>query len=477
MSAPTAAIPPSAAVTEIPGRFSPLVVVDKRNIANITTSTATSAQLAYLPRAESASHDFNTPLQDVVELGANFRVGDYDDIPENKISISNYDVGPTAISLITGKMVASTGTTTFGFNELNEANVDIIRQFADPNGNIFYSEYMGDHVIEEYDASLKAKSASMETYSLVGFNTAGFRGQIQCKAYIAQSADATAHSFSISSILGANEAPYPIPIPSGSSPASYWVQTGRINFLKIERWRPSTGFIRLSEVATTGAVAAGKCNYTAGTLTFFPSDLATGDVFLLTYMTYKSNVTAMSTLSGLTGINYSAIPQLSTDTSDPVAVPTRLTPITIAAYNIPRGQSFDIKMTLKRDRAEGIGDPDGIWGPSDAPEVALSLEVKMTDASLNGILQNGNPNGSDAGGSTSNDFFDPNEATRNALATDVPITVTINDPRNSGTVLKTITSPNAVMYQRTVSTPTKGPATVKYTGKDVVGNIVVSVTH
>lgn len=477
MAAPTSALTPTHYVSEVPGRFSPFVIVDKRNPAGITTSTATSAQLAYLVRAESASHDLNVPLTPVAELGTNFHVGDFDDIPENKVSLTCYDVGPRNISLLTGKLIAATGTTTFGFNELNLANVDMIRQFADPAGNIFKSEYFSDHVIEEYNQSLKAKSASMEMFMMTGFNTAVFAGAIQAKSYVVQAADVTANSFSIAALLGVDESPYQIPAPSGQ-PAGYWIQTGRLNFLKIERWRPTTGFIRLSEVASNAAVAPGYCSYTAGTTTlaFAAGDLVPGDLFLLTYMSYTSDVTSMSPVSGLTGINYNKIPQLTTDTSDPTAVPTRLVPITIGAYRIQRGQSLDIKLTLKRDRAEGIGDADGIFGPSDAPEVSLSLDVKATDTALDNVLQNGVATNSSNGGTTAHDFFDPSQATRNQLATAVPLTVTINDPRNAGVVLETITAGNAVFHQRTVSTPAKGAATVKYSGKDQVGNLLISVT-
>ena len=210
---------PLAYVTEIPGRFSPILVVDKRDPASsITASTTTSCQNAYLPRAESAGNDFNVPLLEVLELGTNFRVGDVDDIPDNKVTINSYSVGCGNLSLMTNKKVAGSGTTTFGFQDLNLAGLDIVRQYSSPAGDIFYSEYMGDHVIEEYSASYKAKGASMEAYSLVGFNTCAFRGLIQTKAYIVQSADVTNGYLPIGTILGTDEVVYQIPVP-GSGPA------------------------------------------------------------------------------------------------------------------------------------------------------------------------------------------------------------------------------------------------------------------
>jgi hypothetical protein len=366
MAAQTTASAPSAYITEVPGRFAPFILVDKRNIANVTTSSATQAQLAYLPRASSASNDFQVPLTAITEIGSNFNVGQIDDIPENKVSITCYDVGTTALSLITGKNAPASSTTTYGFNDLNVANVDIIRQYADPNGNVFYSEFMGSHVVEEYGMSLKAKSQATENFSLTGFNTAGFRGFFQTKAYIVQAADVTGNSFSLSSLLGTNEGVVAIPTPTG--PASYWQQIGCYNFLKIERYRASTGFVRVRE--TTGAVSLGYCKYTAPNLAFAAGDLVAGDVFLLTYMTYATNVNALSTLSGTTvaayqaaynylpagqqpTYSYGSVPSFTVDTSDPIAVPTRLAGLSIAAAGISRGTAADMKMSLKRDRAEG----------------------------------------------------------------------------------------------------------------------------
>jgi hypothetical protein len=472
------ALPPSQFVSEVPGRFSPLVVVDKRDPATITTSTTTSAQIAYLERAESSNHDFTVPLTEIIELGTNYNVGNVDDIPENKVTISSYDVGMPSMSLITGKKILTSGTTSIGFQELNQCSVDLIRQYGDPAGNIFYSEYMGDHVVEDYTASYKAKGAAMEAYTLTGFNTAGFRGKIETKAYVVQSADVTAGYIPFATVLGTDEAVFPIPIP-GSGPASYWQQTGRLAFLKIERWRSATGFIRLQEVATSGAVALGYVYFDPSTkhIVAASGDLIAGDLFFVTFCTYQTDVTVMSALSGYSSMNYRTINTFTVDSADPAAVPTRLTPITIAANNISRGQTLDMKITLKRERAEGIGDTDGLYGPSDAPTVALTLDVKQNDSSLNGIMENGTPLGSDDGGSSSNDFFSPEQATRNQLYSSVATTVKLYDPRNATVLLKTISCPNSIYSTRGVQTAAKGMNTVKYTGKDSLGQMTASVTH
>jgi hypothetical protein len=409
----------------------------------------------------------------VTEVGTNFNAGAYDDLPENKASISLHDVGLGPLALLCGKKIPAAATTTISFNDLNNANIDIIRQIADPLGNIFRSEVMTDHVIESYDASFKVKSASTESVSLVGFNTGAFRGIIQTKCYIVQSADASAKAFTIAPLLGPNEAVVPIPTPG--SIQSGWIASGRINFVKIERWRPSDGFTRFREV-TSAPTVLGTCKFTSPSLAFATGDIATGDVFFLTYNTFTTDATSLSALSGITGRSFKLIPQTTLDTSDPASISTRLTPVTIAANNVSRGQGVDFKFGLKRERVEGIGDTEGMFGPSDAPSLSVSFDGRYTDAGLDGIMMSGSPYGSDYGGSATNDWFDPNLATRNQIATPIATVVTVYDPRSASTVLKTVTAPACVYGSRSISTPAKGAATIKWDGIDVTGNLTLSVT-
>ena len=262
MAALTAAVPPTAKVTEIPGRYSPVYVADKRNVGTApATSTATNSPMAFLPRTETADANFSVPTTPVTELGSNYNVGEFDDLPESKLKLTSYDVSGNILTLLCGKNYPLNTTTTVGFQDLATAVVDSVRQFADPNGNVFGSMYMGDMVIDEFSASLKAKSAAMEDYSLSGFNMMLFRGFIQAKSYVVLAADVTAGYISITPLLGANEGVVPIPVPSAGQPASYWIQTGRLNFLKIDRYRNGQGWKRFPEV--TAAPTSGYAQFTS----------------------------------------------------------------------------------------------------------------------------------------------------------------------------------------------------------------------
>lgn len=476
MAALTKANAPTAYVTEIPGRFAPVLVVDKRTPASITTSSATQTALALLPRAETLNEDFQTPTQIITELATNFNVGEIDDLPENKTTLNTYDVGTQALSLICSK-ATPTGTTTFGFTDLSTAsNVDIVRLYADPNGNVFYSAITTENVITEYGMSLKSKGVSMENFGLSNFNMLGFRGFTQTKAYVVQSADVTANAFTIT--MGTSEAA--VPLPSSTIP-SYWLQRGCINFIKIERYRAATGWTTFTEVASAPVSGVSCTSTTAGHLGFAAADLVAGDLFMVTYATWGTNAvygTVGNAVSGTQAIG--SIESTSIDTSDAVAVPTRLTPITISANNVARGSALDIKLTLKRERAEGIGDTNGLWGPPAAPEVSISLDVKRTDASLNTLMMTGQALGSDGGytaNGNSGDWFDPNLMARTQLNTAFPVVAKIQDPRTAGTVLKTLTCPTAVFKSYSTQTSSKSPVTVKYSGSDRVGNMTMSYTH
>ena len=438
----------------------------------LSTSTTTNSILTFLPRCETADQTLTTPMNMIEEVGTNFTVGYIDMLPESKVTLNAYDVGPTVLSLLTGKQalaglsVGSGQTTTWGFNDIQTANIDIVREFADPNGNIFASLYADNLVIMDYSSDLKKNAEAMEAYSLAGFNMYLFRGYIIAKAYLAASADASADYLDFSTVNGADEVPVALPVPTSTQPPSYWVQRGCVYFLKVARYRAATGWTQYVETASS-PVTGVSCKWNSGSshLAFAAGDIVAGDIFYVTFPSYGCDTTALKT-----------IPQFTIDTSDAAAVPTRLTPLTISAHTVSRGQSLAIKMNLKRDRAEGIGDTTGFYGPPNAPEVTVDLDVAMTDMDLNTLMVTGQPYGTDQSGPLQGDFYDPNYAARVQLATATPVVAELLDPRNSGTVLKTITCPTAVFKEYNATGSTKNPVTVKYTGIDRVGNMTISAT-
>jgi hypothetical protein len=476
------AIAPTAYVTQIPGRFASMLCVDKRNPTGITTSSTTSAQLDYIYRAETASDDFQVPINDVPELGTNLLVGVYDDLPDTKLSISAYDVSCRNLSLLTGQKDTTPGTTPYNFATINSApTTDIIRQYADPNGNVFYSEFFGDLVIEEWGIAAKMKGTPMETYSLVGVTFAGFQGLIQTKAVVITSGMVTAGSFSTSLFLGTNENLYQYAggmFGGGFRSGTAGAPTSTPHFIKVEKWDNATGFTRYVEVTgTTPPTVAASYSYNpTGTLIqFLTGDISAGDCFFLTYATYKTNVTSLSPQSGVsTSYSYLTINQNTVDTADPVAIPARLCNVQISANMITRAQSVDMKLTAKRTRAEGLGELGGYFGPSDAPSVAVDLEVNKGDMGLLDLIEYGSQLNSATGGASTNDWFDPYAAVNNQIATPMPLVLTMYSPLNSTLTQKTVTVPDAILAQRTMTTPAKGIATIKFSGRSATGQMTAT---
>jgi hypothetical protein len=123
-------------------------------------------------------------------------------------------------------------------------------------------------------------------------------------------------------------------------------------------------------------------------------------------------------------------------------------------------------MSLKRERAEGVGDVTGIFGPPAAPEVSISVEVKATDFGLNAILDTGSPLGTDNGGSVTGDFYDPNYATRYQLANPVLMDAELFDPRDVSQMVKQYVLPTIVLNSENFTTSNKNSTTIKYSGSD-----------
>lgn len=472
---PSKAQPPSAYVTAVPGRYAPTFVTLKNNPANETGDSSTTSRQKFLPRSESVGADFQTPTQQVTELGTAWNVGEYDSLPDSKLTISSYDVGCNNLSLLANKHILNSGETDFTYSDLASASNDIVITYADPNGNIFYSEFYPDLLIDSYGISLKQKAAAMESYEMVGPAQLGFRGFFVTKGYVVQSADATANGFTIASIMGASETPVPVPIPQTGQPANYWVQRGCINYIKINRWRSGVGWLLYTEVVSASPSVTGTCHgTTAGVFTFPAGDLVAGDLFHITYATYGTNV-----------VGYTTIPTGTLDTSDPIAIDTRLTPISINGTQVGQGQGLDIKMSLKRDRVEGIGDVSAIYAPPAQPDASISLDMTFRGGNIDTLIRTGLPYGSDgpdgfsAGshGGDPGDFIDANYDTRLMLNTPCPIGATIYDPRNAGFVVKQIVAPQAVFKQRSLSMATKNNVTLKYTGSDQIGNIGIGTNQ
>lgn len=192
--------------------------------------------------------------------------------------------------------------------------------------------------------------------------------------------------------------------------------------------------------------------------------LTAGDAFRLVIMTYNTDSFPLT------------IPQTTPDTADRPAVSTRLVPFNINAAAANRVQTASVKLTLKRDHVQGIGENRIIYGISSVPDVAIDFDVKETDLSLLSQLQTGSKNLSSQGGTIQNDFEDLNFITRTNLANAIPVSINLFDPFDASKLLCTWNSPQLVVQDIDYTSSNKADNTVRIKAMDIQGSFSVTYT-
>src|SRR5579884_868491 len=202
-------------ITSIPSRLVPLYCTDKTSVVT-TSSTAAAVRLN---RVQSSDFTMDTPLIDVEEMGATHRVGYVDYLGETKWKLDWNDVGVRNLVSLLGKSGFTPSipgsSISIGLNDFQTASVDLIRLVADPQNNIFGELYIQDGIIDDYSVSAKTgNSLGMESMSGRAPNAVFFPGYIIPKTYLTTSTDATNGYLNIANILGADESPIEIYLPT-----------------------------------------------------------------------------------------------------------------------------------------------------------------------------------------------------------------------------------------------------------------------
>jgi hypothetical protein len=411
----------------------------------------------------------DTPVTEISEMGAQYRVGGIDELGEAKFKLEFAAVSMANLAALVGTTINTTSgaTTSIGLTQFQTARVDLIRMVADPNNNIFGTLYLQDCVIDDYMVDVKEKSMPMDTLNGRGPNATFFPGFVQCKTYVVQSADVSSNSIPVSAVLGADEAPVQIYLPTSGTAPSYWQQNGSKWFLKVEQI-PGANLanapVRYTETASPAALTV-TYNSSTKVLAFPTGSLTAGDLIRLVFWSYNTDQFPTS------------VPSSTPDTSERAAVSARLVPVKISTSQLSRVQSASVKFSLKREHVQGVGENSIIYGVPSIPDVTVDFDVKEYDLTLLSLLQTGSPNLSNAGGSIQNDFEDLNYITRIQLANAVPFDITVNDPFNVGVTLVKFDTPQLVVKGLNYSMTNKADNTVKITAIDIQGKLTISYTH
>jgi hypothetical protein len=210
---------------------------NKTLVTTTAGSGGVSAAVTRINRLQSASFGEDTNVNEITEMGAQFRAGGVDDLGEAKVKLDWNDVGIGNLAALTGTTVAATPntTTTIGLTQLQTATVDLFRIVADSTNTTFKTTYAQDCVINEWSLDIKDKGMAMEGIALQGPVVEDFPGFVVPSVYVGNATDATNGYFNVSPAIGANEQPMPVYQPGPTESPSYWSENGANYFLKIER--------------------------------------------------------------------------------------------------------------------------------------------------------------------------------------------------------------------------------------------------
>jgi len=161
------------------------------------------------------------------------------------------------------------------------------------------------------------------------------------------------------------------------------------------------------------------------------------------------------------------IPTTSQDTTDVAGVPGRLTPITIAAFQIPRVQSASIDVSIARKEVQGAGEDEVKYGTAGVPAIAYSLSAIASDNTLLAKLSTGS-------GST-DAIYSPDYMVRYMNTNANAFTIQVKSPTQNQKVLYSITGAQPVL-----NFDDKGAAnsetTTSLSGSDMSGTVTISAT-
>lgn len=333
MSAPTSSIVPFS-ISSLPSRLTSVMVADK---TTTTQSTGTTAAVLRLNRLQSASFDTKTPDVQVEEMGAQLRVGMLDELGEMSYKLEWADVGARNIANFLGVAFDPTApgaTFSAGLTEFQNASIDFIRLVADPKNNAFSTQYYQDCILDDFEVMGKNTGLVTNSVSGRGPNGVAAPGYFIPKIYAATSTDATNGYLSVDTILGSNEIPVEIYLPTAVA-----IPVGLAG-------TPTTG---------TGTLAAGTYPYRVAARNKVGSTLActavsvvlslTGEIALS--WTASSGATSYDVYRGgefIKNVSTNSYTDNGSDTPNPAILPPGIGTTAVPSYWQQNGAQYFLKI-------------------------------------------------------------------------------------------------------------------------------------
>lgn len=204
--------------------------------------------------------------------------------------------------------------------------------------------------------------------------------------------------------------------------------------------------------------ASGYCLYSPVNGSMILGDtLVAGDQIRVIFASYGAN--SVPTTIGTTSL----------DSTSFAGVPGRLTPVSIAAYTIPRCTGATIKVNIPRKQVQGVGENEIIYGTAGVPDISYSLDVIATDNQLIQAIATGST-GNGVGG----DIYSADYIARYMLANANNLVVNIKSPNANNVTVKSYTGGHPVFDGISESGSANGDLTQKFNGKDFAGTLTIT---
>lgn len=206
------------------------------------------------------------------------------------------------------------------------------------------------------------------------------------------------------------------------------------------------------------APTSGYCLYNPGNGSMILGDtLVAGDQIRVIFASYGAN--SVPTTIGTT----------STDNTSFAGVPGRLTPVSIAAYQIPRCTGATIKVNIARKQVQGVGENEIVYGTAGVPDISYSLDVIATDNELIQAIATGA-----AGNGQGGDIYSADYIARYMLANPSNFVMSIKSPNANNFTVKSYTGGHPVFDGLSESGSANGELTQKFSGKDFSGTLTIT---
>jgi hypothetical protein len=348
---------------------------------DLQPQVATPKALFAAARVQRFDWPLTLPTTPIDELGRKLHVGTSSDIPEVTVTLEAFDVSHNTYAYLTGYTPATFPVSGVSITELK--NVDVIGQIRDASTQkIVNALYVKRGIVTALDASFAVRDNSTVSYTISSNSKKEFKQPVLYE------------NFTL--VAGSG-------VQTLSNTPTYLTRTsGYI----IDAYRTGTdGSTQYLDEGTDYTVTGANVNFNS-------NSTVTGDVVWVTYSAALTN----RTFEGL-------------DDTAPAAIQGKYVPLAISVSNIPRVQSATIRAAFAAEQIlemGGLGKPVGY--EVGVPSVTGDVSVLKTDNELIQILT--------GQGTTAV------ETDMEFARTDLPLKVTLKDPRNPSRVMLTYYVPS-----------------------------------